>query len=38
MGGEVRNKTATEMGDLVARQLALWTKAVREQNIQPQSS
>ena len=36
MGGEVRGGTPSEMRDLVASQLALWAKVVREQNIQPQ--
>ncbi len=34
MGGEVRGTTPTEMRDLVARQLALWVKVAREQNLQ----
>jgi tripartite-type tricarboxylate transporter receptor subunit TctC len=34
MGGEVRGTTPTEMRDLVARQLALWVKVTREQNLQ----
>jgi len=36
MGGEVRGTTPAEMRDLVARQLALWERVVREQNIQTQ--
>ena len=34
MGGEVRGTTPAEMRDLVARQLALWVKVAREQNLQ----
>jgi tripartite-type tricarboxylate transporter receptor subunit TctC len=34
MGGDVRGTTPAEMRDLVARQLALWVKVAREQNIQ----
>ena len=34
MGGEVRGGTPAEMRDLVARQLALWVKVVREQKLQ----
>ena len=33
MGGEVRGATPAEMRDLVARQLALWAKVAREQNL-----
>jgi tripartite-type tricarboxylate transporter receptor subunit TctC len=36
MGGEVRGTTPAEMRDLVARQLALWVKVVREQNLETQ--
>lgn len=36
MGGEVRGSTPAEMRDLVARQLALWIKVAREQNLQAQ--
>jgi tripartite-type tricarboxylate transporter receptor subunit TctC len=35
MGGEVRGMAPAEMRDMVASQLALWTRVVREQNIQP---
>jgi tripartite-type tricarboxylate transporter receptor subunit TctC len=34
MGGEVRGTTPAEMRALVARQLALWVKVAREQNLQ----
>jgi tripartite-type tricarboxylate transporter receptor subunit TctC len=34
MGGEVRGTTPMEMRDLVSRQLALWVKVAREQNLQ----
>ncbi len=34
MSGEVRSTTPSEMRDLVANQLALWAKVVREQNLQ----
>ena len=34
MGGEVRSTTPAEMRELVARQLALWVKVAREQNLQ----
>jgi tripartite-type tricarboxylate transporter receptor subunit TctC len=36
MGGEVRGITPAEMRDLVSRQMALWAKVMREQNIQAQ--
>jgi tripartite-type tricarboxylate transporter receptor subunit TctC len=35
MGGEVRGMSPAEMRAMVASQLALWTRVVREQNIQP---
>lgn len=34
MGGEVRGLTPAEMRDLVAREVALWTKVAQEQRIQ----
>jgi len=36
MGGEVRGIEPSEMRDLVSRQMVLWAKVVREQNIQAQ--